>query len=834
MRSWVAICFPLLLLASIPLSHATPTPGIPVLLFSTQGGPYLQGQTAQTVAFSVQNEGDTINGLTLDVKGASGWAVLSGSVAIGTLQSGGRYPFSIQVSIGGPSYPSIIFTARSNDHIQMDFLTTILVAMGVTAQTIANPGENVSPLLSIASQWGTFVVDQIGNLFFPTTQNGITDSTGLEQILQGYFVRTYLANHSNLASLLGTLADQFGKVASDANTVQSNSNQGFSFSIGSSTFTNSLYQFLTMQLPLSQWTLGILQDTSVAAWISWAAQHFVGLNISADEIIQLANLMVQVNAGPLGGYSDLSGLAQLISGILSTGTPDLSSLNQALSSVTQILNELGNAVGFFNSVVGVIQGMISWLQSFKQQLYQIFQSLVNWISSNIPLIANALNNFVIWLYNTISPVINDIIDIFNQGPQAQSSTQSAQSGLSPMASSVQQSSSDSWNSLSTRLSEVAGQARQSFDGFCTKYQPAKGWLTGLTGWVIGPLIGTIATPLTAGALNPQDTTVGLLFAENAIDVGCRLSLDQAQDPVEIISLGSGATIVLGQIFPGEEGQFHAIANILNYLGPAVGGIGQLVRTVGSSGYDVTALTNVISNYQSAFNQGNSAYQSSNHDFVGTVGALAPITNLPNLEAVNTVLNDVKPCGNVSSQFSSYIQEGMVAPDLQTQVQSCRNNGQSAISSIAGGNYGAVSMASSLPALASQLSSAIDARYHDFLAAKNAISQLDSAASSIQGCGFLWVQPDPNQLNQAEQALQHAKSQFTSGHYGNSIQTVNSNLNQATLAGQACSSASSQAKLEVGGVGVAVVAAALSGFGYMRRSRSPPKKDKNSSGSAKDD
>jgi hypothetical protein len=833
MRFWVAICFPLLLLASIPLSHATPNPGIPVLLFSTEGGPYLQGQTAQTIGFSVQNEGDTINGLTLDVKGASGWTVLSGSVPIGTLQSGSQYRFSMLVSIGGPSYPSVIFTARSIDHVQMDFLTTVLVATGVTAQAIANSGENVSPLLSIASQWGTFVVNQIGSLLFPTTQNGITDSTGLQQILQGYFIRAYLANHSNLASLLGTLADQYAKVASDANIVQSNSNQGFSFSIGSSTFTNSLYQFLSMQFPLSQWTLGILPDTSVAAWISWAAQHFVGLNISADEIIQLANLMVQVNAGPLGGYSDLSGLAQLISGILSTGTPDLSSLNQALGSVTQTLNELGNAVSFFNSVVGIIQGMISWLQSFAHQLYQIFQHLVDWISSNIPLFANALNSFVIWLYNTINPVINGIIDIFNQGTQAQSSTQSAQSGLSPMANSVQQSSSDSWNSLSTRLSEVAGQAKQSFEGFCAKYQPAKGWVTGLTGWVIGPIIGTIATPFTIGALNPQDTTAGLLFAENAIDVGCRLSLDQAQDPVEIISMGTGATVVLGQIFPGEEGQFHAIANILNYLGPAVSGISQLVQTVGSSGYDVNGLTNVISNYQSAFNQGNLAYQSSNHDYIGALGALAPMTNLPNLQAVSTVLNDVQPCGTVASQFSSYTQEGMVAPDLQTQVQSCRNNGQSAISSIVGGDYGAVSVANSLPSFASQLSSAIDARHHDFLAAKDAISQLDSAASSIQGCGFLWVQPDPNQLHQAEQALQQAKSQFNSGQYSDSIQTVNSNINQATSTGQACSSASWQAKLEVGGVGVAVAAAALSGFGDMRKSRSP-KKDKNNSGSTKDD
>lgn len=298
-------------------------------------------------------------------------------------------------------------------------------------------------------------------------------------------------------------------------------------------------------------------------------------------------------------------------------------------------------------------------------------------------------------------------------------------------------------------------------------------------------------------------------------------------------MGSGATVVLGQIFPGEEAQFHALANILNYLGPAVSEISQLVQTVGSSGSDVNGLTNVISNYQSAFNQGNSAYQSSNHDYIGALGALAPMTNLPNLEAVNTVLNDVQPCGSVASQFSSYTEEGMVAPDLQTQVQSCRNNGQSAISSIAGGDYGAVSMASSLPSFASQLSSAVDARHHDFLAAKDAISQLDSAASSIQGRGFLWVQPGPNQVHQAELALQQAKSQFNSGQYSDSIQTVNSNLNQVTSTGQTCSSASSQAKLEVGGVGVVVAAVALSGFGYMRRSRSP-KKDKNSSGPAKND
>ena len=88
----------------------------------------MSGQTAQ-IQFELQNAGsDTVNGLTLDVKPGEGWSVLSGSVNIGTLGSGQQVTFSIEADVGNSVMPSIVFTARSSDHITLDFPVSVLVS----------------------------------------------------------------------------------------------------------------------------------------------------------------------------------------------------------------------------------------------------------------------------------------------------------------------------------------------------------------------------------------------------------------------------------------------------------------------------------------------------------------------------------------------------------------------------------------------------------------------------------------------------------------------------------------------------------------------------------
>jgi len=138
------------------LAHALPYPTIPILYFVPQGGPYANGQIAQ-IQFKVQNQGsDAINGLSLDTKAAQGWSILSGSVYLGTLGTNEVRTFTVQVNIGNPAFPSIVFIAKSNYHMQAAFPTSVFVSVGVTAQTIAGQGEAISNLVNIASQWGTY------------------------------------------------------------------------------------------------------------------------------------------------------------------------------------------------------------------------------------------------------------------------------------------------------------------------------------------------------------------------------------------------------------------------------------------------------------------------------------------------------------------------------------------------------------------------------------------------------------------------------------------------------------------------------------------------------
>jgi len=771
----------------------------------------------------VKNQGpNAINGLTLSARAASGWSVISGSVNIGTIASGSQRSFSLQVLIGNPAFPSIIFTAKSNDHLTVDFAISVFVSTGVTAQSIAEKSEAVSKLLSIATQWGTYTVQQVGNVIFPTTEAGITDSTGLKEVLQGYNVRVYLGNHPDVASILASVSDGLSRLMSNTGTVRTYANAPFGYSIGNNQYTTSLYQFLSWRFPFSQWTLGIVEDRGVADLLAWAIRNFAGFNVSANDILQLAYLISQVSAGTPGDYgSDIYQLARLVQIVVSAAVPDLGNLNQALSGVSRVLNGLGNVYNFANSLTRAIQNVINWLKNFAQQLYQVFRSLVDWISSHIPLVAGAVNNVIIWLYNTISPVLNAIIDAFNVGSQTQSSAQSAQASLSDMSASVQQSASNQWNQLSGRLSNVAAQAKQGFDGFCGKYQPALPTLRGLTTW-LAPVAGGMLASVSGGALNPQTTLVGLLFLENTVDAGCRFSLTGTVDPVSLISIASGAMYIFGGAFPGEESQYYAIGNILNAIGTGIPVANQFLSSMRSSGFEMSAISNIVSNYQSALNQGSSAYQSTTADYIGALNALAPITSMPNLDAVNSVLGNVQPCAYVMAQFSRYVQEGMVAPDLQTQLESCQQSGQSAISAIAHSDYTALSQSSGLASIAAQLNSAIEERYREFSAAKDALDRMDSAASSLQGCGFLWVKPDSAAVQQASQALQQARIAFNAGKYSETVQTVDSSLSQVTIASQACISGAGQVKLEVAGIVCAIiVATAVIAFVYRRRKGRPP-------------
>ncbi len=341
LRLLVAVFTLLVVVLAIPLAHAAPSPGIPLLYFAPQGAPFASGRVNR-IAFTVQNQGhNTVNGLNLDIKAAQGWSILSGSVYLGTLVTNEVRTFAVQVNVGNPAFPSITFTAKSNDHMQAEFPTSVFVSVGVTTQTIASPGESIYNLINIASQWGNYAVYQVGNLIFPTTQSGITDSTGLQQVLKGYFIQRYLKSHSNLGSQLASIADQFWKLDSDANTIQSNTAQSYRLSVSFGIYTvtvifPSLYSFVTWTIPLYQWTLRAVQDRSVADLIAWAIQQFAGLNVSPNDIIHLADLLLRIGTGSLGSYAaDVRGLGQLISSILSAATPDLSSLNQALSDASR-------------------------------------------------------------------------------------------------------------------------------------------------------------------------------------------------------------------------------------------------------------------------------------------------------------------------------------------------------------------------------------------------------------------------------------------------------------------------------------------------------------------
>jgi hypothetical protein len=813
----------MILFLSIPLAHAAPVPRIPILSIESRDGPYLSNQEA-TVKFVVRNLGsDQINGLNLDVQAGQGWSALSGSVSIGTLESGAERPFSIEVKVGSATFPSIVFTARSNDHMTVPFPASVFVSSGVTAQIIANAGEAIEDLgIGLAYRGLTYAVKKVGeNIFFPTTESGLFDGSPLQQVLQGYFIHDYLANpdHSNLSSLVSSIGGQFSNLVSDTDTIRVRADQFYTFSVGSFSYAAALYQFLTWQIPLSQLTMGAFQDWGIPDMIAWAIRQYTGINVSSKDAIQLANLLVQIDAGPLGSYtSDLGNLGQMVRQILSATVPDVNSLMNVMNLASQVAGGLNAAYALLNDLLGAIQTIISWLRSLAEQIVQVFQSLMNWVSSNPILslfssVVTAINSFLAWLRDSLTTVIDRIIDAFNAGRQAQSSTQSAQGSLSDMSASVRQSYPPALDNLNKRLAQVEDQARQKFNTFCGTYEPALPFIRQITPWV-GTVAGAIAAYFSEGSLNPSIVIPGLEFLENSVDAGCRY-LVSGTDPIAVIAEDYGINSVLDGLFPKEEGtpQMHSIGSLLDAIGAGIPAANQLMNALSSSGYDLSAISSIISRYQSASTQGNSAYESS--DYVGALKTIASLTGLPILDAINVVLQDVQSCANVQTKFLQYRNEGMVAPDLESDIHACTQKGQSAISDIAAAQYSAIADALSLVSLASQLGDAVESRHQQFTAAKSALEQLGGAISSLDNCGFVWVQPDSNTASQAKHALQLAQSQYNDGKYSDVLSTASQDeIARAKSAGAACSNSAFQAKLEVGGVVgiigiISIVAAALS-------------------------
>ena len=819
-----------IMIGFLPLAHTAPSPGIPALYFESLGGPYFPGQTTQ-VQFKVQNKAvDTITNLSLDVKASSGWSVSSGTIHIGDLAGSAQKTFSIQLQVGSLGFSAVGFTAKSNDHITLTFPVSILVVARVKAEDIARLiGQSANPLLDIATQWGTYTISRIGEILFPSTATGITDETGFPQILQGYFVKNYLNNHGDLGSQLSSLVNQVATLASDTNSMQSGVNHVYSFSISLAgntvTYYFSVYQFLTWQIPFSQWTLGLVQDKGVADLIAWGSQQ-LGLSVSTNDIITLADFLLRGGIGSLGSYTnDVQSLAQLLSKLVNTNVPDLNSLIQALSTAGRVLSHVGDVISSLTSLINGVLGRIAgWVKNLAQQLYQVFQQLLKWISAHTPVFADQVNGAIVWLYNQLSQLLNNVIDLFNQGSQAKSTAQSAQSGLSAMSAEAQQSSNAIEN-LATRLSQAASQTKRAFDGFCGQYQPALGKIESISTWL--GRAATYVSLFTAATATPvvQLAFGGVIVLENTIDIGCSISLTGQADPVKLISLANGATLMLGDMFPREENEFHAIGAILGGIAAALPVARQLLSAMDAHAFDVGQLSNIVASYESASSQGSTAYNQGTPNYIDAIGAIASIANYPLVEAMNSVLQNIEPCSNAITELRSYTEQGMVAPDLQTQAQACQQKGQSAISAIVNADYSAVSLAAALPDLASNLSSATQSRYQQFLQARDLVGKLETSVRTLSGCGFLWVQPDPSQVLQANQAVQQAQSQFNSGQYADSIETANSNLKQISSASQTCDTASTQAKLEVGvAVGVVAVVSIIVVGLAIHRARGPRTKE----------
>ena len=384
-----------------------------------------------------------------------------------------------------------------------------------------------------------------------------------------------------------------------------------------------------------------------------------------------------------------------------------------------------------------------------------------------------------------------------------------------------------WGQLSDRLQQVADEGRQKWNGFCDKFQPVLPMIQRITGWIGKGLWA--ATMLTGGASvgitgTSYVAVQGFGLIANTVDASCSFSRSGSiSDLVTVISMASGAIFLLGGVFPAEENDLHAIGNILNAIGMGVSTVSSIQNSMAGSGFDLSSISRMITTYDSANKQGTASYAAANPDYVAAIGAIDTVSGLPSLDAVSVVMKDVQPCANVMAQFASYQRDGMVAPDLQSQVGQCQQNGQGAISAIGNGDYSALLRAEALPRFASQLNDVIEGRHGEFVAAKNALGQLTSALSSLRSCGVLWVQPNPTVLSQGQQALDQAQSQFSAGKYTDATNSVSQELvTKLHSADQSCRSSASQVWLEVGGAAAVVVVVVLSAFVYLRKTRRPQK------------
>jgi hypothetical protein len=817
----------MVLTLAVPLTHASsPMPGIPMLFFDSLGGPYHTGQTSE-LRFSVENRGsETITDLSLEVKATQGWSTTSPSVRLGNLDSGSQKAFSIRVVVGHPTVAPITFTATSTNHIALDFSVSVPVASKVTPETIRRPEEAISTLIEISTQWGIYTVYKVGNVFFPNTAQGIISSEGLQEILKGYFVKDFLDKHSDLASLVSSLADDFSIASTSAARLRNIANQAYSFSVSFATYTvtytTTVYNFLTWTIPLSEWTLGLFQDRRVADLLALVIREFFELNVSADDVVQFAEFLVRPASivDPLKNYiSDFRDMGKGLVDLASARVPDLSSLMKVLSSANWASSALPRASSIINDLNALVQCILTWVRQFLQQLYQIFESLIDWISEYlnwIPIIADAIKGAIRWLYNALSSAASYVISAIDSVLDAQVSTQPAQSGLADMTSAVGETSNSAWNSLNNRLADVAGQAKRGYDSFCTTYLPVLPQVKTATKWAHDAIAVVSMVAPHIGAPTALPFIRGLLLIENGIAAGCSASLAGKVDFIELISLTAGAIFLLEQVFPAEEEKFNAIGGILNGIVAAVTAYNQF-RESSASVFDLGDVSAIVQEYDFASNTGLAAYQLPAPDYAGAIGAIASISNLPSIDAINTLLKYLEPYSRVDLEFATYKQEGMVAHDLKIQLEKLWHDCQVLISRIAAGDYSALLEAAAIPALARQLSDALDARYQQFIGARDALDRQEEAVDSLKDCGFLWAQPDPEQLRQIEEALQTARSQYSDGRYSDVIDSAGPNITRISEVNQLCKASAYLAKLQLGALTLVIVAV-LGLFALMRTRR----------------
>jgi hypothetical protein len=726
--------------------------------------------------------------------------------------------------------PSIFGTSSGSDKISW---RSVLFAGSNSAASLFNSKKLILPSVARLSvrylllRLGgvTYTVYHVGSLFFPTTSQGMTASPDFPRLLKAYFTQIFLQQNSEtIAAPLKSLTGALSSITSNAPSAASTAYLSYSVTIPlvltSITVSSMFAGFLKWTIPGSE--IG-LSDIGVADLIAKFANQF-GITISGDDIRAFADFLAEIgNAESLDGYlAILLSYSQLVSGLTwpSSGVLDTQYLIQALEGASNISDKLASILGSVNQILSsTAQRIWTWIRQLRGQLYNVFDGMEKWISQNLSVIANSINSFLNWLYQTLDSALGYVYNVLQglfQAHDAIITSQSQQNGLSAMSVSVPTESTDASSALSDRLQQVAGQMQQQFNQLCSKYEPIKDQVKAITKW--GGLAASYAFgPFTEGASIPAGRIVvpGLLLGEDGLSLACDLSTNGLSDVIQRISFADGASTLIDDLFlPG--GSFDSsVGGIIGFLGTVIPIAQQLQAGFSSSGYDLSGISSLISSYQSQYNKADSAYRQPSPDYVAALEAIANLSSLPSIDAVSSVLQNIQDCSGIITKFQGYTQEGMVAPDLQSQVQVCQQTGQSAISSILSGQYSATMDVGGLPALASQLRPEIEARHQQFVAARNSMNQLNAAVSSIDGCGFLWAQPDPSVVSQAHETLQLAQSQFSSGKYSDVMNTASQDsITKLTTACQACDRESTNAKLEL--ICAIFAAIAVSGFAYFRR------------------